>query len=138
MTQQLHLIQVTNRPFNAIVNDSLFRLVDSADHSEKDLIQLFKETLNVALTLEKEYHNMWRLEHDTNKLWKDAPSWKDVSWAHILLHNQDALSNLAVYREVLESQILPSLRKLFFNFDTILRSIPSLKLWFVFYKRVRH
>jgi aryl-alcohol dehydrogenase-like predicted oxidoreductase len=133
--RQLGLMQITNRPFNAIVNDSLFRLVDTASHSDKDIIELCKQILNVTLTLEKEYHDMWQREYAHNKLWAHAPSWRDVSWAHILLHNQDTLSNLPTYREALDHQILPSLRTLFNNLEYTLRNIPALRLWFVHYKR---
>jgi len=123
------LLTFANRPLNSVIADNLcYKLSKPPDHLDKDFASVLKDTINYCIFLEKAYPGT----DPTNKLaiTGQLPSFKELSWAHILLTHIKTL-DLFRFKETRDRVIKPLVE----NHLKTLAEFDSTREWGITYKR---
>jgi len=101
LAQSHHLGTLLNRPLNSFVGNKLIRIADFPEHrgidTESELNQAFEEALQVEM------------EYPSHAQERVHP--RRSCWAHILRKNISVVEDLLHWRQVLQFQILPQLKR---------------------------
>ena len=113
-----NLGMLINRPLNAYYGNKLIRLAEFPSHPEKDVEEALKNSFLDALQIESEFPA------------KDVLPVRNVSWAHVLRHNFEKISDIEGFKNIVAHQIEPALEEV----EPVLNVNPEHRAWFEEYR----